>query len=86
MTYDKTEKNNKNNDKNQNNHLQNLRFFVEISRAIMGVDSFACVDVLFLEKSMQCDCHPRKVSIASLRFKNRTQELDFLEIHMQIWY
>ena len=65
---------------------KNLRFFVEISRAIMGVDSFACVDVLFLEKSMQCDCHPRKVSIASLRFKNRTQELDFLEIHMQIWY
>ena len=35
-------------------------FFVEFSDAKMDVDSFACFNVIFLEKSVQRDCTPRK--------------------------
>ena len=61
---------------------KNRDFFVEFSDAMIDVDSFACFDVIFLEKSVQCDCHPRKkkISITLFRFKNRKKELDFLEI------
>ena len=46
----KQQKTNRNSDKNRNIRSQKSKFFVEFSDAIMNVDSFACFDVIFLEK------------------------------------
>ena len=56
--------------------------FVEFSDAIMNVDSFTCFDVIFLEKkrAMRFAIPEKKKSMTSLCFRNRTQELDFLEV------
>ena len=82
MTYDKTEKNNKNDDKNRSNRSQKSKIcFVEFSDAMMDVDFFASFGVIFLEKKLAMRLpSQKKVSITSLWFKNRTQELDFLEL------
>ena len=56
---------------------KNLRFLFKISDAVMDVDSFACFDVIFLKKACNAIAIPEK---RSPWFKNRTQELEFLEI------
>ena len=38
---------------------KNLDFLVEFPDATMDVDYFACSNVIFLKKSVRCDCRPR---------------------------